>query len=130
MEFTWKLVLEVFLISFCFVTQLKKDPDSPEATPPSTPGSSHTSKPLLQGNGSLDSRARQRKRKKVRSPALCSEGSCSRSVGVEKLRKHIALDRKKLGTLSCNYEVRSQNYENYEIRCLHFFLSSECNVLP
>lgn len=45
--------------------QVKKDPDSPEATPPSTPGSSHSSKPLLQGNGSMDSRARQRKRKKV-----------------------------------------------------------------
>ncbi|TKS86065.1 Transcription initiation protein SPT3 -like protein SPT3-like protein [Collichthys lucidus] len=47
------------------VAQVKKDPDSPEATPPSTPGSSHSSKPLLQGNGSLDSRARQRKRKKT-----------------------------------------------------------------
>lgn len=110
-EFTWKLLLEVFLISFCFVTQLKKDPDSPEATPPSTPGSSHTSKPLLQGNGSLDSRARQRKRKKVRGPALCSEGACSRSVSVETLRKHIALDRKKLdgkklGTLFFNYDIR------------------------
>ncbi|XP_072246663.1 transcription initiation protein SPT3 homolog [Leuresthes tenuis] len=44
--------------------EVKKDPDSPEATPPSTPGSSHASKPLLQGNGSVDSRARQRKRKK------------------------------------------------------------------
>lgn len=53
------------LFSSVFVLQLKKDPDSPEATPPSTPGSSHTSKPLLQGNGSLDGRARQRKRKKV-----------------------------------------------------------------
>lgn len=56
---------ELFLRFFRFVLQLKKDPDSPEATPPSTPGSSHTSKPLLQGNGSLDGRARQRKRKKV-----------------------------------------------------------------
>ncbi|XP_059215045.1 transcription initiation protein SPT3 homolog isoform X2 [Centropristis striata] len=45
-------------------TEVKKDPDSPEATPPSTPGSSHSSKPLPQGNGSLDGRARQRKRKK------------------------------------------------------------------
>uniref|UniRef100_A0A665UMK6 SPT3 homolog, SAGA and STAGA complex component n=1 Tax=Echeneis naucrates TaxID=173247 RepID=A0A665UMK6_ECHNA len=44
--------------------QVKKDPDSPEATPPSTPGSSHASKLLPQGNGSLDGRARQRKRKK------------------------------------------------------------------
>nr|XP_020457393.1 transcription initiation protein SPT3 homolog [Monopterus albus] len=45
--------------------EVKKDPDSPEATPPSTPSSSsHSSKPLLQGNGSLDGRARQRKRKK------------------------------------------------------------------
>ncbi|XP_035028895.1 transcription initiation protein SPT3 homolog isoform X1 [Hippoglossus stenolepis] len=44
--------------------QVKKDPDSPEATPPSTPGSSHSSKPLPQGNGSVDGRARQRKRKK------------------------------------------------------------------
>uniref|UniRef100_A0A3Q2T997 SPT3 homolog, SAGA and STAGA complex component n=2 Tax=Fundulus heteroclitus TaxID=8078 RepID=A0A3Q2T997_FUNHE len=48
--------------------EVKKDPDSPEATPPSTPGSSHSSKPLLQGNGGADSRARQRKRKKS-SPA-------------------------------------------------------------
>eukprot|EP00064_Thunnus_orientalis_P023210 superscaffoldBa00008557_g23442 len=47
------------------VAQVKKDPDSPEATPPSTPGSSHSAKPLQQGNGSLDGRARQRKRKKV-----------------------------------------------------------------
>ncbi|MEQ2167009.1 hypothetical protein GOODEAATRI_034419, partial [Goodea atripinnis] len=46
------------------VAQVKKDPDSPEATPPSTPGSSHSSK-SLQGNGSTDSRGRQRKRKKV-----------------------------------------------------------------
>ncbi|XP_008320728.1 transcription initiation protein SPT3 homolog isoform X2 [Cynoglossus semilaevis] len=45
--------------------EVKKDPDSPEATPPSTPGSSHSSKSLPQGNGSLDGRARQRKRKKV-----------------------------------------------------------------
>uniref|UniRef100_A0A3B3TK28 SPT3 homolog, SAGA and STAGA complex component n=1 Tax=Poecilia latipinna TaxID=48699 RepID=A0A3B3TK28_9TELE len=50
------------------VHTVKKDPDSPEATPPSTPGSSHSSKPLLLGNGSMDSRARQRKRKKS-SPA-------------------------------------------------------------
>lgn len=45
-------------------TEVKKDPDSPEATPPSTPGSSHSAKPVPQGNGSLDGRARQRKRKK------------------------------------------------------------------
>ncbi|KAI4794695.1 hypothetical protein KUCAC02_031898 [Chaenocephalus aceratus] len=44
--------------------EVKKDPDSPEATPPSTPGSSQSAKPLPQGNGSLDGRARQRKRKK------------------------------------------------------------------
>ncbi|KAI9514915.1 hypothetical protein NQZ68_029762 [Dissostichus eleginoides] len=44
--------------------EVKKDPDSPEATPPSTPGSSHSAKPLPQGNGSMDGRARQRKRKK------------------------------------------------------------------
>ncbi|XP_072292725.1 transcription initiation protein SPT3 homolog isoform X2 [Eucyclogobius newberryi] len=44
--------------------EVKKDPDSPEATPPSTPGSSHSTKSLSQGNGSLDGRARQRKRKK------------------------------------------------------------------
>ncbi|XP_059929676.1 transcription initiation protein SPT3 homolog isoform X2 [Gadus macrocephalus] len=43
--------------------EVKRDPESPDATPPSTPGSSH-SKPLLQGNGSLDGRARLRKRKK------------------------------------------------------------------
>ncbi|KAJ0066858.1 hypothetical protein NL108_004823, partial [Boleophthalmus pectinirostris] len=43
---------------------VKKDPDSPEATPPSTPGSSHSTKSLSQGNGSLDGRTRQRKRKK------------------------------------------------------------------
>ncbi|XP_049591152.1 transcription initiation protein SPT3 homolog [Syngnathus scovelli] len=44
--------------------EVKKESESPEATPPSTPGPSHSSKPLLQGNGSLDGRARQRKRKK------------------------------------------------------------------
>ncbi|KAJ4918840.1 hypothetical protein JOQ06_022258 [Pogonophryne albipinna] len=44
--------------------EVKKDPDSPEATPPSTPGSSQSAKPLPQGNGSLDGRARPRKRKK------------------------------------------------------------------
>lgn len=49
-----------------FSHKLKKDPDSPDATPPSTPSSSLSSKPLLQGNGSMDSRTRQRKRKKVR----------------------------------------------------------------
>ncbi|KAK1905077.1 Transcription initiation protein SPT3 like [Dissostichus eleginoides] len=46
------------------ISHVKKDPDSPEATPPSTPGSSHSAKPLPQGNGSMDGRARQRKRKK------------------------------------------------------------------
>lgn len=64
-EIHHKLLFALFLIFLRFVLQLKKDPDSPEATPPSTPSSSHTSKPLLQGNGSLDGRARQRKRKKV-----------------------------------------------------------------
>lgn len=57
-------VISASYIHYNTHSELKKDPDSPEATPPSTPGSSHTSKPLLQGNGSLDSRARQRKRKK------------------------------------------------------------------
>ncbi|XP_062303618.1 transcription initiation protein SPT3 homolog isoform X1 [Osmerus eperlanus] len=44
-------------------TEVKKDPDSPENTPPSTPSSSHSSKSLPQGNGE-SSRSRQRKRKK------------------------------------------------------------------
>ncbi|CAJ1066767.1 transcription initiation protein SPT3 homolog [Xyrichtys novacula] len=57
-------VISASYIHYNTHTEVKKDPDSPEATPPSTPGSSHSSKPLLQGNGSLDSRARQRKRKK------------------------------------------------------------------
>ncbi|KAM9344632.1 transcription initiation protein SPT3 homolog [Symphorus nematophorus] len=57
-------VISASYIHYNTQTEVKKDPDSPEATPPSTPGSSHSSKPLLQGNGSLDSRARQRKRKK------------------------------------------------------------------
>ncbi|KAM6916441.1 transcription initiation protein SPT3 homolog [Xenentodon cancila] len=57
-------VISATYIHYNMHTEVKKDPDSPEATPPSTPGSSHSSKPLLQGNGSMDSRARQRKRKK------------------------------------------------------------------
>ncbi|XP_015253096.1 PREDICTED: transcription initiation protein SPT3 homolog [Cyprinodon variegatus] len=57
-------VISASYIHYSTHTEVKKDPDSPEATPPSTPGSSHSSKPLLQGNGSVDSRARQRKRKK------------------------------------------------------------------
>ncbi|XP_034537413.1 transcription initiation protein SPT3 homolog [Notolabrus celidotus] len=57
-------VISASYIHYNTHTEVKKDPDSPEATPPSTPGSSHSSKPLLQGNGSLDGRARQRKRKK------------------------------------------------------------------
>uniref|UniRef100_A0A3Q3VZA6 SPT3 homolog, SAGA and STAGA complex component n=1 Tax=Mola mola TaxID=94237 RepID=A0A3Q3VZA6_MOLML len=53
---------------------VKKDPDSPEPIPPS-PGSSQCSKSLLQGTGSLDGRAKQRKRKKscpatVESPGI------------------------------------------------------------
>ncbi|XP_068597339.1 transcription initiation protein SPT3 homolog [Brachionichthys hirsutus] len=56
-------VISASYINYNTYPEVKKDPDSPEATPPSTPGSSHSSKPLLQGNGSLD-RARQRKRKK------------------------------------------------------------------
>ncbi|XP_069574948.1 transcription initiation protein SPT3 homolog [Brachyistius frenatus] len=57
-------VISASYIHYNTHAEVKKDPDSPEATPPSTPGSSHASKPLLQGNGSLDGRARQRKRKK------------------------------------------------------------------
>uniref|UniRef100_A0A672HZN4 SPT3 homolog, SAGA and STAGA complex component n=1 Tax=Salarias fasciatus TaxID=181472 RepID=A0A672HZN4_SALFA len=57
-------VISASYIHYNTHTEVKKDPDSPEATPPSTPSSSHSSKPLLQGNGSLDGRARQRKRKK------------------------------------------------------------------
>ncbi|XP_068424406.1 transcription initiation protein SPT3 homolog [Clinocottus analis] len=57
-------VISASYIHYNTHTEVKKDPDSPEATPPSTPGSSHSSKPLPQGNGSFDSRARQRKRKK------------------------------------------------------------------
>ncbi|XP_067368680.1 transcription initiation protein SPT3 homolog isoform X2 [Channa argus] len=57
-------VISASYIHYNSHTEVKKDPDSPEATPPSTPGSSHSSKPPLQGNGSLDSRARPRKRKK------------------------------------------------------------------
>ncbi|XP_071336006.1 transcription initiation protein SPT3 homolog [Trachinotus anak] len=57
-------VISASYIHYNTHTEVKKDPDSPEATPPSTPGSSHPSKPLPQGNGSLDGRARQRKRKK------------------------------------------------------------------
>uniref|UniRef100_A0A1A7X7Z3 Suppressor of Ty 3 homolog n=1 Tax=Iconisemion striatum TaxID=60296 RepID=A0A1A7X7Z3_9TELE len=58
-------VISASYIHYSTLTEVKRDPDSPEATPPSTPGSSHSSKPLLQGNGSVDGRARQRKRKKV-----------------------------------------------------------------
>ncbi|XP_034041280.1 transcription initiation protein SPT3 homolog isoform X2 [Thalassophryne amazonica] len=57
-------VISASYIHYSTHAEVKKDPDSPEATPPSTPCSSHASKPVLQGNGSLDSRARQRKRKK------------------------------------------------------------------
>ncbi|KAM4729653.1 transcription initiation protein SPT3 homolog isoform 1-T1 [Anableps anableps] len=57
-------VISASYIHYNTHTEIKKDPESPEATPPSTPGSSHSSKPLLQGNGSVDSRVRQRKRKK------------------------------------------------------------------
>ncbi|XP_013880054.1 transcription initiation protein SPT3 homolog [Austrofundulus limnaeus] len=57
-------VISASYIQYNTHPEVKKDPDSPEATPPSTPGSSHSSKPLLQGNGSMDSRVRQRKRKK------------------------------------------------------------------
>ncbi|KAM6997854.1 transcription initiation protein SPT3 homolog [Tautogolabrus adspersus] len=57
-------VISTSYIHYNTHTEVKKDPDSPEATPPSTPGSSHSTKPLLQGNGSVDNRARQRKRKK------------------------------------------------------------------
>lgn len=57
-------VISASYIHYSTHTEVKKDPDSPEATPPSTPSSSHSSKPLLQGNGSVDGRARQRKRKK------------------------------------------------------------------
>ncbi|XP_053292451.1 transcription initiation protein SPT3 homolog [Pleuronectes platessa] len=57
-------VISSSFIHYSTHTEVKKDPDSPEATPPSTPGSSHSSKPLPQGNGSVDGRARQRKRKK------------------------------------------------------------------
>ncbi|KAM4607057.1 transcription initiation protein SPT3 homolog isoform 2-T2 [Polymixia lowei] len=57
-------VISASYIHYNTHTEVKKDPDSPEATPPSTPGSSHSAKPLLQGNGSLDGRTRQRKRKK------------------------------------------------------------------
>ncbi|XP_041710904.1 transcription initiation protein SPT3 homolog isoform X1 [Coregonus clupeaformis] len=44
-------------------TEVKRDPESPETTPPSTPCSSHSSKPSNGGLG-LDSKNRQRKRKK------------------------------------------------------------------
>ncbi|XP_060943397.1 transcription initiation protein SPT3 homolog isoform X2 [Limanda limanda] len=57
-------VISSSFIHYTTHTEVKKDPDSPEATPPSTPGSSHSTKPLPQGNGSVDGRARQRKRKK------------------------------------------------------------------
>ncbi|KAM9364023.1 transcription initiation protein SPT3 homolog [Pholidichthys leucotaenia] len=61
-------VISASYIHYNTHAEVKKDPDSPEATPPSTPGSSHSSKPLPQGNGGLDSRSRQRRRKKS-SPA-------------------------------------------------------------
>ncbi|XP_056904150.1 transcription initiation protein SPT3 homolog isoform X2 [Takifugu flavidus] len=54
-------VISASYIHYNTHTEVKKDPDSPDATPPSTPSSS---KPFLQGNGSMDSRTRQRKRKK------------------------------------------------------------------
>uniref|UniRef100_A0A8C7Y0Q0 SPT3 homolog, SAGA and STAGA complex component n=1 Tax=Oryzias sinensis TaxID=183150 RepID=A0A8C7Y0Q0_9TELE len=57
-------VISASYIHYSTHAEVKKDPDSPEATPPSPPGSLHSSKPLLQGNGSIDTRARQRKRKK------------------------------------------------------------------
>ncbi|KAM6956239.1 transcription initiation protein SPT3 homolog [Aplochiton taeniatus] len=57
-------VISANYIHYSRHAEVKKDPDSPEATPPSTPGSSQTHKPLPQGNGSLDSRTRQRKRKR------------------------------------------------------------------
>ncbi|XP_054606388.2 transcription initiation protein SPT3 homolog isoform X3 [Nothobranchius furzeri] len=57
-------VISASYIHYNTLTEVKRDPDSPEATPPSTPGSSHSLKPLLQGNGSVDGRVRQRKRKK------------------------------------------------------------------
>ncbi|KAG8000340.1 Transcription initiation protein SPT3-like protein, partial [Nibea albiflora] len=41
-------VISASYIQYNTHTEVKKDPDSPEATPPSTPGSSHSSKPLLQ----------------------------------------------------------------------------------
>ncbi|CAL9687725.1 unnamed protein product [Knipowitschia caucasica] len=57
-------VISASHIQYQLPHEVKKDPDSPEATPPSTPGSSHNTKSLSQGNGSLDGRTRQRKRKK------------------------------------------------------------------
>lgn len=57
-------VISASYIQYQPLQEVKKDLDSPEATPPSTPGSSHSAKSLSQGNGSLDGRARQRKRKK------------------------------------------------------------------
>ncbi|XP_077350954.1 transcription initiation protein SPT3 homolog [Festucalex cinctus] len=67
-------VISASHINYNTHVEVKKESDSPEATPPSTPGSSHSSKPLLQGNGSLDGRARQRKRKKS-SPATAEPPS-------------------------------------------------------
>jgi len=61
-------VISASYIHYASNTEVKKDPDSPENTPPSTPSSSLSSKPLPQGNqgnGGLESsRSRQRKRKK------------------------------------------------------------------
>lgn len=67
---------QLTLVLNIFSHKVKKDPDSPDATPPSTPSSSHSSKPFLQGNGSMDSRTRQRKRKKVGTDPLFSLFTC------------------------------------------------------
>ncbi|KAM8852746.1 transcription initiation protein SPT3 homolog [Synchiropus picturatus] len=57
-------VISAHAIQYSSQTEVKKDPDSPDPAPSSPPGSSHYSRLLLQGNGSLDGRARPRKRKK------------------------------------------------------------------
>uniref|UniRef100_A0A4W5L9S4 SPT3 homolog, SAGA and STAGA complex component n=1 Tax=Hucho hucho TaxID=62062 RepID=A0A4W5L9S4_9TELE len=56
-------VVSASFIHYHSNTEVKRDPESPETTPPSTPGSSHSSKPSNGGLG-LDSKTRQRKRKK------------------------------------------------------------------
>lgn len=56
-------VISANYIHYHSTAEVKRDPDSPETTPPSTPSSSHTAKPLPQGNGESN-RTRQRKRKK------------------------------------------------------------------